>query len=99
MAIDRAEALRIAALARLHLPAGEEDVVARQLSQVLEFVATLDELDLADAEPTVLTPLDGRPRADVPDGRMLDAERATAQAPDSEHGFFLVPPVVESLEP
>ncbi|MCE9627495.1 MAG: Asp-tRNA(Asn)/Glu-tRNA(Gln) amidotransferase subunit GatC [Candidatus Eisenbacteria bacterium] len=99
MAIDRAEALRIAALARLHLPAGEEDAVARQLSQVLDFVATLDELDLSSEAATVLTPADAEPRVDAPDGRMLDAERATAQAPESEHGFFLVPPVVESLEP
>lgn len=99
MAIDRAEALRIAELARLHLPAGEEDAVARQLSQVLDFIATLDTLDLSDADPTVLTPADATPRADVPDGRMLDAERATAQAPESEHGCFLVPPIIESLEP
>ncbi len=98
MAIDRAEALRIAALARLHLPEGEEDAVARQLSQVLDFVATLDELDLESEPATVLTPEDAAPRRDAPDGRMLDAERATAQAPASEYGFFLVPPVVESLE-
>lgn len=97
MAIDRAEAARIAELARLELPESEQDTVARQLSQVLEFVATLDELDLSTLEPTVLTPEHAVPRADAPDGRTLDADRATANAPESEHGFFLVPPVVESL--
>lgn len=98
MAIDRAEASRIAELARLELPEGEQEVVARQLSQVLDFVATLDELDLGALEPTVLTPELAAPRTDAPDGRTLDADRATANAPESEHGFFLVPPVVESLE-
>ena len=98
MAIDRAEAARIAELARLELSAEEQEVAARQLSQVLDFVATLDELDLAALEPTVLTPEHAAPRADAPDGRTLDANLATANAPESEHGFFLVPPVVESLE-
>lgn len=98
MAIDRAEAARIAELARLDLPTDEQEVVARQLSQVLDFVATLDELDLASLEPTVLTPEHALPRADAPDGRTLEAELATANAPESEHGYFLVPPVVESLE-
>lgn len=99
MAIDRAEAARIAALARIALAPDDEERVARQLSQVLDLVATLDELDLTDCEPTVLTPDSGEPRADVSDGRTLGAEAALAGAPESEHGFLLVPPVVESLEP
>ena len=99
MAIDRAEAARIAELARLAVPEDELELVARQLSQVLEFVAALDQLDLAEGEPTVFAPPGEPLRADEPDGRTLDAERATAGAPESEHGFFLVPPVVENLEP
>lgn len=99
MAIDRAEAARIAELARLALPDDELDRVAQQLSQVLEFARTLDELELSDGEPTVFAPADAPLREDEPDGRTLDAERATACAPESEHGFFLVPPVVENLEP
>jgi Asp-tRNA(Asn)/Glu-tRNA(Gln) amidotransferase C subunit len=38
-------------------------------------------------------------RADAPDGRTFPPGRATENAPESEHGFFLVPPVVENLEP
>ena len=98
MAIDAAEAARIAALARLELPVEEQETVARQLSQVLTFVAALDELDLAALEPTVLTSPESAVRVDAPDGRTLGAEAATANAPESEYGFFLVPPVVESLE-
>ena len=99
MAIDRAEAARIAALAKLEIPEHELDLVAHQLSAVLDFVATLDELDLADSEPTVLTPAGAPLRADAPDGRTLAPGQATAGAPEAEDGFFLVPPVVENLEP
>ena len=99
MRIDRAEAARIATLARLALPEAELDRVARQLSQVLEFARALDELDLAGAEPTVFAPAGEPLRADVPDGRTFAPGIATEGAPESEHGFFLVPPVVEHLEP
>ena len=99
MAIDRAEAARIAALAKLEIPEGELDAVAVQLSAVLEFVAQLDELELGDGEPTVLAPADAPLRADEPDGRTLAPTAATAGAPEAEDGFFLVPPVVENLEP
>ena len=99
MAIDRAEAARIAELARLFVPEHELDRVAAQLSQVLDFAATLDQLDLGDEELTALAPADAPLRADVPDGRTLDPETATANAPDAEAGFFLVPPIVENLEP
>ena len=99
MAIDRAEAARIAELARLELPVGELDRVAAQLSQVLAFAATLDELDLTDCEPTAFAPAHEPLRADEPDGRTFAPGIATANAPAAEHGFFLVPPVVENLEP
>ena len=99
MLIDRAEAARIAELARLAVPEAELGRVAEQLSQVLEFARTLDELQLGDAEPTVFAPAGEPLRADVPDGRTLGSERAMTGAPEAEHGFFLVPPVVENLEP
>jgi len=99
MAIDEREARRIAALARLELADDEIPRVARQLSQVLDFAATLDSLDLAGCEPTTLAPAGEPLRADRDDGRTLGAEVATAGAPEAEYGFFLVPPVVENLEP
>jgi aspartyl-tRNA(Asn)/glutamyl-tRNA(Gln) amidotransferase subunit C len=99
MAIDRTEAARIAALARLHVPESELDRLAVELSNVLEFAATLNELELGDEPLTAFAPARAALRADEPDGRTLDAETAVANAPASEAGFFLVPPVVEDLEP
>ena len=99
MAIDRAEAARIAELARLALSDEELDRMAVQLSNVLEFAATLNQLELGDEPLAAFAPAGAPLRPDQPDGRTLDAERALANAPESEAGFFLVPPVVEDLEP
>ena len=99
MAIDRVEAARIASLARLAIPEDELDRVAAQLSQVLEFVARLDELDLSRCEPATFAP-EGEPlRRDEPDGRTLPPGTAMAGAPEAEADYFLVPPVLEALEP
>lgn len=99
MAIDRAEAARIAELARLEIPDSELDRVADQLSQVLDFVARLDELDLEGLAPLSFAPPETPLRPDVPDGRTLAPGVATAGAPESEFDYFIVPPVVENLEP
>lgn len=99
MSIDRQEVARIAELARLEIPANDVDRVAAQLSSVLDFVATLDQLDLSGCEPTAFAPADAPLRADAPDGRRLTAELATAAAPESEEHFFLVPPIVENVNP
>lgn len=99
MSIDEAEVARIAELARLEIPADQAGRVAAQLSSVLDFVATLDALDLSGCEPTAFAPADAPLRADAPNGRRLTPQAATAAAPESESHFFLVPPIVENLEP
>jgi aspartyl-tRNA(Asn)/glutamyl-tRNA(Gln) amidotransferase subunit C len=97
--IERAEVERIAALARLELDETRVEETAAQLSKVLDFVAALDTLDLEGCEPSVLAP-DGQPlREDVPGTRGLDPFAATAGAPESEDGYFVVPPVVENVNP
>jgi aspartyl-tRNA(Asn)/glutamyl-tRNA(Gln) amidotransferase subunit C len=97
--IRREEIERIAELARLELSPGRLEATAAELSRVLDFVATLDRLDLEDCEPTAFAPAGAPLREDVPDGDRLDAGRATAMAPAAEDGYFLVPPIVENLEP
>ena len=56
MAITPEEVRRIAELARLEVPAEREGRMVAELSAVLEFVATLDRLDLAGCESTSMTP-------------------------------------------
>lgn len=99
MAIDRAEVERIAALARLTIAPEDLERTARQLSQVLEFVGQLSQLDLTGLEPTTLAPGDAPLREDATNGRRLARDRALAAAPAAEDGFFLVPPIVENVAP
>jgi len=98
MAIRREEVVRIAELARLELSPDRLDQVAGQLSRVLDFVAMLEKLEPGAATPAEAPPA-GSLRDDVPNGRRLGAEVATAQAPEAEHGFFIVPPIVENVNP
>jgi len=97
--IQREDVERIAELARLEIPAARLERVAAELSAVLDFVGALARLDLQGAEPSHFAPVPGALREDVTDGRRLTAEQALAMAPEAEGGFFLVPPVVENLNP
>jgi len=99
MAIRRDEVERIADLSRLRLSPEQLDTMAGQLSSVLEFVAALNRLDLSASEPGTFASSEGALRSDVVNGRRLGAEIATREAPESEDGFFLVPPIVENLNP
>ena len=99
MSLSRDEVTRIADLARLAIPPGELDRTAQELSAVLDFAAALNQLDLDGCEPTSFAPADAAPRDDVPDHRRLSTEAALAASPERDRDFFLVPPVVENLNP
>jgi aspartyl-tRNA(Asn)/glutamyl-tRNA(Gln) amidotransferase subunit C len=99
MTIRREDVERIAELARLEVPESRMERMAAELSAVLDYVGALNRLDLEGYTPTSFAP-DGVPlRADEPNGRRLSTEDALAMAPETEDGFFLVPPVVENLNP
>jgi len=99
MSIRREEVERIAELARLEIPEADRERMAAELSKILDFIAALDRLDLAGCEPSVFAPADVPLRADEPNGRRLTTEAALAAAPEAENGFFLVPPIVENVNP
>src|SRR5262245_34191538 len=99
MAISRDEVRRIAELARLEIPEDRIDRMAAELSAVLDFVGALQRLELEGLEPTAFAPPETPLREDVPDGRRLTNEAALAAAPEREAPFFLVPPVVENVNP
>lgn len=99
MAIDEAEVRRIAALAKLEIEDGAVARVAGQLSAVLDFAAALNDLDLEGCEPTAFPPPDAPLRADAPDGRTLGPEDVLPGAPEVRDGCFVVPPIVENVNP
>ena len=95
MAISRDEVVHVAKLARLELTEDELERFAGQLNAILEAVGKVSELDLSDVEPTS-HPLElvNVWRADEP-VPSLTLEEAQANAPQTESGFFKVPPTNE----
>jgi aspartyl-tRNA(Asn)/glutamyl-tRNA(Gln) amidotransferase subunit C len=95
MALDKATVERIAALARIKVPAEDLDSLVGELSKILHWIEQLNEVDT-----TGVAPMAGVARMKLPmrgdrvtDGGMRD--KILANAPESANGFFVVPKVVE----
>ena len=89
--ISRKEVLHVAQLARLALSEEEIEPMARELSAVLDHIATIGELDLDDVAPTShVVDITGALRPDEP-RPCLPREVALAQAPAVSEDGFLVP--------
>lgn len=85
----------VASLARLKLKDDEKALFSGQLSKVMGYIDTLNELDTANAAPTShVLPLknvfrDDEIAASLPREKILD------NAPESRDGFFRVPKIIE----
>jgi aspartyl-tRNA(Asn)/glutamyl-tRNA(Gln) amidotransferase subunit C len=90
--ITKDEVLHVARLARLELSDDEVGRLQEQLSDILEAVSKVSELDLSDVPPTA-HPLEiaNAWAEDVP-RPCLELDDVFANAPDREDGFFKVPP-------
>jgi aspartyl-tRNA(Asn)/glutamyl-tRNA(Gln) amidotransferase subunit C len=89
--IAREEVLHVARLARLALSEDELEPMARELSAVLEHIATIGQLDLDDVPPTShVVEMTGGLRPDEP-RPSLARELALAQAPVVGDEGFQVP--------
>lgn len=95
MAIERKTVEHVARLARLQLTDEELDRYGAQLGAILDYIAKLEKLDVAGAEPLV-HPAEGANvfREDVP-GASLPRPEALKNAPEKTDEFFIVPKVVE----
>lgn len=89
--IDREQVLHVASLARLALDDGEIDQLASELSDVLDHMEKIRELDLEDVEPTThVVDLVSVLRPDEPEPS-LPVEVILAAAPEPVDGGFGVP--------
>lgn len=88
---------RIAQLARIELDEEEKERFASQLSDVLDYVAKLGELDLEGIEPTAhAVPVSDVLREDVARREdCLSQDAVLSNTPDRSQGQFRVPKVVE----
>ncbi|QQR89846.1 MAG: Asp-tRNA(Asn)/Glu-tRNA(Gln) amidotransferase subunit GatC [Myxococcales bacterium] len=89
------EVQHVANLARLALNAEQLEAMSGQLNAILEYIASLDALDVRGVEPTVYPGLDQmKLREDVVKDT-LARDEAFAQAPKTADGGFAVPKVME----
>jgi aspartyl-tRNA(Asn)/glutamyl-tRNA(Gln) amidotransferase subunit C len=89
--LDREQVLHVARLARLQLSDEEVEKMRVELSDVLEHVEKIRELDLADVPPTShVVAITGALRPDEPEP-CLPVEVALASAPEPVDGGFGVP--------
>ena len=89
MNITEARIEHLSDLARLSLPGGEKEEIARELERILDYMAVLGGLDTAGAEPLK--------NVRRPDETAPSADRAAllAGAPAADGESFLVPKAVE----
>ena len=95
MALDKATVAHIATLARIKVPEADRGHLAGELSQILQWIEQLSEVETEGVEPmTSVAAMTLPMRADeVTDGGRRDD--ILANAPAAAHGFFVVPKVVE----
>ena len=93
LTIDEVE--HIAKLARLELNAEQKALYREQLSNILDYIAKLRQLDTASVPPTAGG---GLPRMELRLDRTragLSTEALLRNAPESEANQFKIPPVFE----
>jgi aspartyl-tRNA(Asn)/glutamyl-tRNA(Gln) amidotransferase subunit C len=95
MSVDLATVKRVARLARIAVTEDDANRMVGELNGIINFVEQLSEVDVSGVEPmTSVTPMKMRKRTDiVTDGSKADD--VVANAPVTDHNFFLVPKVVE----
>jgi aspartyl-tRNA(Asn)/glutamyl-tRNA(Gln) amidotransferase subunit C len=98
MAMNPRDVEHIALLARIALTDVERAKMGQDLSAVLEYVRTLDQLGLEDEVPlSHVHDQFAPPRPDTPDPKScLPRAEVLAQAPEADGVYFLVPPVVDT---
>jgi aspartyl-tRNA(Asn)/glutamyl-tRNA(Gln) amidotransferase subunit C len=95
MEVDEKLVRRIARLARIKVTDAEAKGLPKELSQILDWVKQLDEVDTRNVEPmTRVVAQEMKKRKDaVNDGEI--AADIVRNAPMTEDNFFVVPKVVE----
>jgi len=95
MNVDETTVRRIARLARIKITDEEAKSLEKELSQILNWVEQLGEIDTKDVEPmTRVVAQELKKRKDeVTDGEIADD--VVRNAPMTEDHFYVVPKVVE----
>ena len=94
MALTASEVEKVALLARLQLTASELDSMTVELSQVVEYVDLLSEVDTTDVVPMVHAVELCNVTKDDQSSESLPRQEALANAPNHNDQGYLVPAVM-----
>lgn len=95
MKLSLAQVEHVANLAQLTLSDQEKELFREQLSSILEYAQSLQQLDTSAIPPTAtVLPLENVMRDDQV-GPSLALADVLSNAPDSDDGYFRVPVVLE----
>jgi aspartyl-tRNA(Asn)/glutamyl-tRNA(Gln) amidotransferase subunit C len=98
MPLSREDVDHIAHLARLHLSEEEKELYREQLSNILDHISKLGELDTADVPPLSSVVVEqSRLREDEP-GPAMTREDLLRNAPEVTDDQFRVPPVLDGAK-
>ena len=95
MPIDAGAVTHIAKLARLELSGEETALFGSQLSDILENVRKLDELDTSSVEPTSHVLDISNVMRDDAERPSLPVDEALKNAPEHDDKFYRVPKIIE----
>ncbi|MSP83706.1 MAG: Asp-tRNA(Asn)/Glu-tRNA(Gln) amidotransferase subunit GatC [Alphaproteobacteria bacterium] len=95
MFLDKTTVAKIARLARVRIPEADRDRIAGELSNILAFVEQLKEVDTKGVAPMTSVVAVSLKQRDDTVTVIGDRDGILANAPQMEHGFFVVPKVIE----
>ena len=95
MSLTKQEVEHIAKLARLELTDEQKEIYRGQLSNILDYIAKLNELDTKNVPPTLGGGLDKMPLRPDEIQPSLSTDALLKNAPKSEDSQFKIPPVFE----
>jgi aspartyl-tRNA(Asn)/glutamyl-tRNA(Gln) amidotransferase subunit C len=94
MKITKEEVLHVAHLAHLELDADEIDQFARQIGTILDYVATLNQVDTSNVTATFNAAFSTQVLREDEEKPHMDREQILSNAPQRDAVYFLVPKVI-----
>lgn len=96
--MDSAEVRKVASLARLSLTDQEVDDFGRQLTQILSYVETLNDVDVENAEPMPHAIEIRNVFREDERSASLDRDVGLQNAPRTDGRYFLVPQILDQKD-
>ncbi|MCH9740191.1 MAG: Asp-tRNA(Asn)/Glu-tRNA(Gln) amidotransferase subunit GatC [Epsilonproteobacteria bacterium] len=96
MTIDNKVLENLEKLSMLKIDENKKEALAGQLTEILEYIENLEELDTSKLDAAFSTLAGGTPmREDKPNNNPQIAKDIFSHAPHAENDFFIVPKIIE----